>query len=110
MYWRDLPVYLITEGCCHIDYSERNKVGRECISGLQSIFRITILMRLREELTSHTVAMKKLLPPHFSMVHDYFFLCTVLFWTGRAVRDGAPEHDWDSYAESWILGTLRPYK
>lgn len=92
MYWVDLPIYLITEGCCHIDYSERNEVGTECISGLQSIFRITILMGLQEELTGHMVATEMLLdthtPRHFAMVHDYFFRCTVLFWTGRAVQDG----------------------
>ena len=82
MYWVDLPIYLITEGCCHIDYSERNKVGRECTSGLQPIFRITILMRLREELTSHVVAMEKLLPP----VSPWFMVISfiVLFCFGRA--------------------------
>lgn len=100
MDWVDLPVYLITEGCCHIDYTERSKVGRERVSGLQSIFRIISLMRFGEELTSHMVAMEELLSPHFSMVHDYLFHCTVLFWTSRAARGGAPEHNWDWGMES----------
>jgi len=93
----DLPIHLVTEGCRLTACSERNKVERECVSGLKSIFRINILMCIREELTSHVVAVEKLLPPppHFSVVRDDFLHCTVLFWRGRAVRDGAPEHDWD---------------
>lgn len=68
--------------------------GRERTSGVQFRFGITALMRWREDLTSHMVAMEKLLPPHVSTVHGYFLHRTVLFGTSGAVRDGAAEHNW----------------
>lgn len=94
--WVDIPIFLIPGEFCHVGYSGRNKVGRECVSGWQPKFRNSILMHF------WVVAKEKLLPP-FPSVLSSFLALFLLVWVGRAVH-------WCSRAQLGLAqGELNPY-
>lgn len=102
MCWVDIPIFLIPGEFCHVGYSGRNKVGRECVSGWQPKFRNAILRHFWEELSSLVVAKEKLLPPSPSVLSSFLALF-LLVWVGRAVY-------WCSRAQLGLAqGELKPY-